>query len=91
MRASICSRSEPGRVVACRPRPGIQVEVEAADGGVARGVISVREFRFGGEITFKLDPVQAADIPGGVGFDESVEFAISDVIENPAVGTDISG
>src|SRR5215510_14039660 len=78
-------------LVSVRARPGVHVEIEAVDSGMAWRVIGVREVRFGGEITFELDPVEAVDIAGSVGFDKSVKFAVSNVIENPAVGADIFG
>src|SRR4030095_12133569 len=77
--------------VARRARPGVHVEIEAADSGVAGRVISVREVRFGGEISFELDPIKTVDVAGSVGFNKSVKFADSNVIENPAVGADIFG
>jgi hypothetical protein len=41
------------------------------------------------EIPFELNPIQALHVFVGVGFDEGVEFAIGNVVEDEAIGANV--
>src|SRR5882757_10024683 len=45
-----------------RTNPGINIEVEAADRGVPRRILLVREAGLAREIAFELHPVETSDI-----------------------------
>jgi len=71
--------------------PGVYKEVEAADDGVARRIIGVGEVGLRWEIAFELNPIEMLDAVLRVGFDEGVEFAVGNAVENKACGADVLG
>ena len=68
-----------------RTHPGINVEIQAADGGVPRGVVLMCEVGLAGKIAFELHPIKTLDILLRVGIDENMQFTIGDVVQVPAV------
>jgi hypothetical protein len=72
-----------------RTNPGINIEVEAADRGVPKRVVLVREIGLARELAFELPPVETLNILLWVGIDERVQFAIGDVVEILAIRADL--
>ena len=72
-------------------RPSVHEEVETANGGVARRIVSVSEFGLGWEIAFELNPIEMLNIFLRVGIDEGVKFAVGDAVKDKAVGTNVFG
>ena len=72
-------------------KPGVDVEVQTGDGGVAGGIVLVVGVGFGWRVGFELDPVEILDAILGIGIDEGVEIAVVEAEEDEVVFADVFG
>src|SRR5512133_128894 len=69
--------------------PGVHVEVQTPNVRMRRRVIRVVQHRTGWHVALELYPVEKLYILLRIRLDKRMQFTICNVVENPAVGTNV--